>query len=305
MYRITLFLPHDSPAHLCLSLSLCISSSLSLSLYIFRSPLSPHNPFFFIQYILQWLDLPSHLRLREASLFYRDDVPRQTTTLVARGCDSAQRCHDKIFTPERTLIHSITVNLAPRPPSSSFSFPCSSSSCGGYPRLDISARHTLTLLVREHGPAEFKVNNIERGGDFSGALLALEDNIDSARRNLCVLQLGLAIGAPRPYQDPRSHHWCMLRLRRVLGGKADATPAALAGRKVEKELADLTRALGAAVLHLVGPGFADKVERPELSAFGASNFFQGKACWPRLRELRLSCGIMEGDLEGLSDCLGR
>lgn len=251
-----------------------------------------------LQHALQWLDLRSHLRLREANSVSRKEVPRWTTTLVTRGCNAAQRCHDKILTGGKTFIRSITVDLSPKPSSSassSFSYPTSLRNVC----LDISAGHTLPLLVREHRPAEFRVHNMVHGGEFSGALLALEENLAPVRRDLRVLQLGLSTGGPRPYQDPRAHHWCMLRLRRLLGAAVGDS-----GGKVVRELAELTRALDTAVWHLVGVRFAERVESAASACGAADEVFLRKSCWPRLTELRLSCGIMGGDLEGLAECLG-
>lgn len=172
---------------------------------------------------------------------------------------------------------------------------------------------TLPPLVREHHPIELRVRNMVRGGEFSAALLALEESLEAVRRGLCVLQLGLATAGPRPYQDPRFHHWCMLRLVLVLGGaKAAAVVgggAGVGGSKLAKELAELSRDFTASADYLVGPRFAEDAEGGVLSALcpGGTRLgaFAGRAHWPRLRELRLSCGIMGGDLEGLAECLGR
>ncbi|CAM9561460.1 unnamed protein product [Ectocarpus sp. 6 AP-2014] len=293
-----------------------------------------------VEHILQWLDLASHLRLREASTFDRDETPRRTTTLAARGSEQARRCQLVIFTPDKkTRLHSITLDVTA--PSSSSS---SSSSCGMAPTQHLSSfnssfssfldeascatrRKSLPLLIREHRPAEIRFKNMVRGREFSEALRSLELNIDQVRESLCVLDFGLTAGGPRPYQDPRSHHWCMLRLRRLLG------PAPLAavggtgggsegerGGAVNTELAQLTvELIGAAnaamlVPHLIhgltgeeqGAGEIPSAEevRPAAATLGAQ--VGGlKAYWPCLRELTLSCGIMRGDLEDLAGCLGR
>lgn len=161
-----------------------------------------------------------------------------------------------------------------------------------------------------------------RGGEFSDALLSLEENLDQVRKDTRVLHFGLATGGPRPYQDPRAHHWCLLRLRRLLGPAPSSGGGAAEGGKdnaVKTELADLTKdILGAAAAttimpHLVGRDARDEeagededgggpgVRRVARSALPGA----GKAYWPRLGELRLSCGIMAGDLEGLAECFGR
>ncbi|CAN0038729.1 unnamed protein product [Laminaria digitata] len=180
---------------------------------------------------------------------------------------------------------------------------------------------TLPPLVREHRPVELRVHNMLRGGEFSAALLALEESLEALRRGLCVLHLGLATGGPRPYQDPRFHHWCMLRLMLVLGG-AKAAAVVVGGEegegegKLMKELVGLSRELSATAGYLVGGGgFAQDAEGgvsppPPPAPHGTGGrrdlaVFAGRARWPRLRELRLSCGIMAGDLEGLAECLGR
>lgn len=169
-----------------------------------------------------------------------------------------------------------------------------------------------------------------RGGEFSDALLSLEENLDRVREDTRVLHLGLATGGPRPYQDPRSHHWCLLRLRRLLGpapssGGGAAEGAETGGQEagedaLRTELADLTKdllgaaAAAAAMPHLVGADDGgleeveeDEVRRPRRGDRAAQRASPGvgKAYWPRLSELRLSCGIMAGDLEGLAGCLGR
>lgn len=166
-----------------------------------------------------------------------------------------------------------------------------------------------------------------RGGEFSDALLSLEENLDQVRKDTCVLHFGLATGGPRPYQDPRSHHWCLLRLRRLLGPPAPSSGGGTEGAgegeeekegedAVKTELADLTKdLLGAAAAaatmpHLVGRGGLEGAEKDGVSP-GDNRAARrplprvGKAIWPRLCELRLSCGIMAGDLEGLAGCLGR
>ena len=120
------------------------------------------------QHILQWLDLASHLRLREASTFDRDETPRRTTTLIARGSEQARRCQLHIFTPDKkTRLHSITLGVT-APSSGS-----SSSSCGMAPTQHLSSfntsfssfldesscatrRTSLPFLVREHRPAEIR-----------------------------------------------------------------------------------------------------------------------------------------------------
>lgn len=139
------------------------------------------------QHVLQWLDLASHLRLREASRFDRDETPRRTTTLAARDCAQARRCQEKIFTPDKnTRLHSITLDIAaPNSSRSSYSISASTSasasasaSTGSSPPLlpprptnhlrsynshlssflddtSCAARRTaLPLLIREHRPAE-------------------------------------------------------------------------------------------------------------------------------------------------------
>lgn len=126
-----------------------------------------------------------------------------------------------------------------------------------------------------------------RGDEFSDTILALEENLTWLRQDLRVLQLGLATGGPRPYQDPRSHQWCMLRLRRLLGG-------AEAGGDVARTLAELTKSLQTTAWHAVGDSFAEEV----------ATGMEGRT-WLRLKELLLSCGIMGGDLEGLAACFGR
>lgn len=166
-----------------------------------------------------------------------------------------------------------------------------------------------------------------RGREFSEALRSLELNIGQVRESLCVLDFGLTAGGPRPYQDPRSHHWCMLRLRRLLGPAPLAAVCGSGGGSedeeegaVNTELAQLTvELIGAAnaamlVPHLIhgltgeeeGAGETPRAEevRPAAAKLGAQ--VGGlKAHWPCLRELTLSCGIMRGDLEDLAACLGR
>lgn len=162
-----------------------------------------------------------------------------------------------------------------------------------------------------------------RGGEFSDALLSVEENLAQVREDTRVLHFGLATGGPRPYQDLRSHHWCLLRLRRLLGpapSSGGATEGVEEAGKQEEavrtELADLTKdllgaaAAAATVPHLVGgDGGPDEAEDGGISAGdrGVRRALPGvgKAYWPRLAELRLSCGIMAGDLEGLAGCLGR
>lgn len=153
-----------------------------------------------------------------------------------------------------------------------------------------------------------------RGGEFSAALLALEESIETVRRDLCVLQLGLATGGPRPYQDPRFHHWCMLRLMLVLGG-AKAAAVVVGGEEGEREgklveeLAGLSGELTATAGYPVGGGgFALEAEGSASAPRGTGgrrDVPAGRARWPRLRELRLSCGITGGDLEGLAECVAR
>lgn len=166
-----------------------------------------------------------------------------------------------------------------------------------------------------------------RGGEFSDALLSLEENLDQVRRDLRVLVLGLATGGPRPYQDSRSHHWCMLRLRRVLGSVGEGQDAGEEEEEtIKAELASLTNELlgeaaaAATMPHLVGMGAP--IEEQETQEGGNDDAGTRssvcarrstplaatvglKAYWPRLSELRLSCGIMGGDLESLATCLGR
>lgn len=142
-------------------------------------PPPPAAPTHQTQHVLQWLDLASHLRLREASRFDRDETPRRTTTLAARDCEQARRCQEKIFTADKnTRLHSITLDIAapnssrssfrgggggsssgnsspPPPPrthhlwsyNSSFSSFLDEASCA-------ARRAALPLLVREHRPAE-------------------------------------------------------------------------------------------------------------------------------------------------------
>ncbi|CAN0110205.1 unnamed protein product [Ectocarpus fasciculatus] len=294
-----------------------------------------------VEHILQWLDLASHLRLREASTFDRDETPRRTTTLIARGSEQARRCQLHIFTPDKkTRLHSITLDVT-APSSGS-----SSSSCGMAPTQHLSSfntsfssfldesscatrRTSLPFLVREHRPAEIRFKNMVRGGEFSDALLSLELNISQVRESLCVLDVGLTAGGPRPYQDPRSHHWCMLRLRRLLGpGPLAGVGAGVGGGgeeeeeedAVDMELAELTvELMGAAnaaavVPHLIealmdeeeGVGEEARPEQVRSAAATLGAQVGGlKAYWPCLRELTLSCGIMRGDLEGLAACFGR
>lgn len=171
-------------------------------------------------------------------------------------------------------------------------------------------------------PSRFK--NIVRGGEFSDALLSLEENLDRVRQDTCVLHFGLATGGPRPYQDPRSHHWCLLRLRRLLGpapssgSGTEGVEKGGVGDAVRTELADLTNdilgaASAAAIMpHLIGrDGGLEEVVKDDPGPEGRAAARRtglpgvGKAYWPRLSELRLSCGIMAGDLEGLAGCLGR
>ncbi|CAM9493687.1 unnamed protein product [Ectocarpus sp. 4 AP-2014] len=213
--------------------------------------------------------------------------------------------------------------MAPTQHLSSFNFSFSSfldeASCA-------TRRNSLPLLIREHRPAEIRFKNMVRGGEFSDALRSLELNIDQVRESLCVLDFGLTAGGPRPYQDPRSHHWCMLRLRRLLGpGPLAGVGGAGGGSENEEEgavnaeLARLTvELMGAAnaatlVPHLIhgltgeeeGAGETPSAEevRPAAAKLGAQ--VGGlKAYWPCLRELTLSCGIMRGDLEDLATCLG-
>lgn len=178
--------------------------------------------------------------------------------------------------------------------------------------------HPLLCTPPARSAAPLRFKNMVRGGEFSDALLSLELNIGQVRESLCVLDFGLTAGGPRPYQDPRSHHWCMLRLRRLLG------PGPLAGvggaDDVNAELADVTVDLmgvanaAALVPHLID-GLKDEEEdvgetpsarevRTAAATLGAQ--VRGlKAYWPCLRELTLSCGIMRGDLEGLAACFGR
>ena len=266
-------------------------------------------------------------------MFYRDEVPRQSKALVVRGIESARRCHEKIFAAYKTRLHSISLDLsrsAPgslsSPPSSSCSpsspvgaGDCSSGSSGSSGRsrgavdAGLSVAETLPRLVREHHPMELIVRNMVRGSEFSAALLALEESLEAVRLGLRVLQLGFATAGPRPYQDPRFHHWCILRLVLVLGGAKAAAAvvggAGVGGGKLAKELADLSREFTATTDYLVGPKFVEEARGGVLSALcpGGTRLgaFAGKAHWPRLRELRLSCGIMGGDLEGLAECLGR
>lgn len=170
-----------------------------------------------------------------------------------------------------------------------------------------------------------------RGGEFSDALLSLEKNVDQVRRDVRVLHLGLATGGPRPYQDPRSHHWCMLRLMRLLG-PVPPNGGGSARRGVEdaakRELANLTKEIlgastaSATMPHLIderdGPTEEEEVEENGVCAGDQASRSQAaavvrqghptgelRAFWPRLSELRLSCGIVGGDLERLSECLGR
>lgn len=187
-----------------------------------------------------------------------------------------------------------------------------------------------------------RFKNMIRGGEFSDALLSLEQNLDQVRRDLCVLHLGLATGGPRPYQDPRSHHWCMLRLRRVLGPAAAPNGGGSSSARegvaeegedgVNNELTDLTKEIlgsataAATMPHLIGKNGGLPEEDDEIADNGinraagdhqasrsqAASVTQGHptgglkaAYWPRLSELRLSCGIVVGDLERLSGCLGR
>lgn len=188
--------------------------------------------------------------------------------------------------------------------------------------------HTCTILMPSYlTPLRFK--NMIRGGELSDALLSLEKNIDQVRRDLRVLHLGLATGGPRPYQDPRSHHWCMLRLRRLLGPAPTTSGGTAQGEAegaVETELAGLTKeilggATAAAIMpHLIGrDGLKEEEEVVENGACAGGQAFRSraaavtqgrptgglKAYWPRLSELRLSCGILGGDLERLSGCFGR
>lgn len=168
-----------------------------------------------------------------------------------------------------------------------------------------------------------------RGGEFSDALLSLEDNLDQVRRDLRVLELGLATGGPRPYQDSRSHHWCMLRLRRVLGFGSSGVGGGQRGEgegkeeaAVKAELASLTNELlgeaaaAATMPHLFGVGKPGEEQGTEAGGVDAGTSSSAspartdpaagmKSYWPRLTELRISCGIMSGDMEGLARCLGR
>ncbi|CAM9400662.1 unnamed protein product [Scytosiphon promiscuus] len=282
-----------------------------------------------VENVLRWLDLASHLRLREASPFDRDETPRRTTTLVARDCEQARRCQEKIFTRDKkTRLQSITLDLAA--PNTSRSGCGSRRTSDGVPStqhlssynsyfssfLDESSgavrRVVLPFLVREHRPTELRFKNMVRGGEFSDALLSLEDNLHQIRRELRVLDLGLATGGPRPYQDSRSHYWCMLRLRRVLGSGPSGVGGRQAGEEeaaIGAELARLTNELlgeaaaTATMPHLVG--VAEPTEGQETVPAPRSAPAAGlQACWPRLAELRLSCGIVSGDLDSLATCLG-
>lgn len=127
---------------------------------------------------------------------------------------------------------------------------------------------TLAPLVSYYKPTEFRVTGMISGLHFSDALHALEVNQALCCENLRVLHLGLVAGGPRPYQDTAAHQRCIRRLIRVLGGVVDDD---------ETEWAPGTEGATA----------------------------EKRTCWPRLRELRLSCGIVGGDLEGVVRCLGR
>lgn len=279
-----------------------------------------------LQHIMRWLDLPAHLRLREVSTICRDEIPRRITTLVVTNdCSLARRCHETVFLPAASPIRSITVDLGHKTrcvaieTSLAASFSSSGDGSiyyGGSASLEASATRDLPLLVRGHQPTELKIVNMVCGGHFSGALFALEENLSTIRQNMRILQLGLATGGPRPYQDPRSHHWCVLRLVRLLGGTMAGACSRRWGEGVGEGLATLTRELGTSVWPLNGATFAEKLERElnesrnvranaSMSNLGGEIGPARNSCWPRLRELRLSCGIMDGDLEGLAECLGR
>lgn len=125
---------------------------------------------------------------------------------------------------------------------------------------------TLAPLLKHYRPREFRVTNMVSGVHFSDTLHALEANLASARENLRVLQLGLVTGGPRPYQDALAHEACMGRLMRVLG--------------------------------------KDKTGGEAAAAAAATRDCSGLA-WSHLAELRLSCGVVDGDLEGIAISLGR
>lgn len=207
---------------------------------------------FYLQHTLQWLDLGAHLCLRETCRLYRTEIPRHTRTLVLASSQSARRCLQTVFCDSR--VTGVTANLSGQAVSD---YSCARK---GNVERALEAEGVFALLLKRYRPAEFRVNNMVSGAQFSEVLRALEENRFSARKCFRVLQLGLATGGPRPYQDPRSHQACMERLIRLLRGRGVAVGDQVQG--------------GAAI------------------------------SWPRLRELRLSCGVVGGDLEGLAQCLG-
>ncbi|CAM9315145.1 unnamed protein product [Choristocarpus tenellus] len=222
-----------------------------------------------LECVLQWLDLDAHLRLREASIFLRDEVPRTTTSLVMPGSNLP---HIFPLNQEGVLhsspIRHFAVDFAEEgrgpywwawqaEPQGSIDEASEEHDIlsGGrveYDRRSI-LRETLSCILKDYRPVEFRLLNINHGRQLSDALSALEEQPGSIGESLCILEVSLDPGGPRPYQDSSSHEDCMRRLGSLL-----------------------TR---------------DVLWRDS----GPS--------WRFLQELRLSCSMEEGDLEALVGAL--
>ncbi|CAN0058199.1 unnamed protein product, partial [Discosporangium mesarthrocarpum] len=227
-----------------------------------------------IQHVLQWLDLASHLRLRESSVYFKDEVPRLTTTLVIPGVHGAVRYHSGVF--RFSPIRHLTLDFAQdgtrwgtRGPSTWFlRANDDDEDGGGESREGTSRRHdyrrpsdlheTLGCALRQYRPLDLRVLNMTHGRQFSDALSALEEQPGYVSENLCELDLRMAVGGPRPDQEAGIHAACMRRL-------------------------------------------GDLLSRRSLSG-GVGG---GSPSWRHLQKLRLSCDLGNGDLELLAEALTR
>lgn len=153
------------------------------------SPYRPPNTTYLahLQLALPWMDLPSHLRLRETCAFYGKEVPSAATTLVVTSCLSGRRCLETIFF--ESPIFSVTMDFA----HPEFFAPLRLRTT----REQVEAAdRTIAPLLKHYRSAELRVNNMLSGIHFSDTLHALEDNLASIRENLHVLQLGLITQGP-------------------------------------------------------------------------------------------------------------